>query len=267
MRKTVPSSLTALGKESLPPSVEVRGRTYLHRQTFKNDFFAVTALYQSENDKIILKLGRRASFLFLPLRWVGRVLAAREQSLLQRLDDVEGVPRFIDRWGATGIIREYVEGHTLARGERVRDDFHALLRALVKVLHSRRMAYVDLEKCENVIVGEDGRPHLIDFQISWYLPRRWGGELWPARKLRKWLQTGDLYHLLKLQRRTRPDQLSPDALASSYRKPWYVRLHWTVTWPFTQVRRAILHHVDPRRPGRERGRVAPGDKQAKGVAL
>ena len=85
------------------------------------------------------------------------------------------------------------------------------------------MAYVDLEKCENVLVGDDGLPHLFDFQISWYWSRRWGGELLPLRVMRGWFQRGDRYHLIKLRRRTRPDQLSPEVLAASYRKPWYVR--------------------------------------------
>ena len=81
---------------------------------------------------------------------------------------------------ATGIVREYIEGHPLARQERVPDAFHSRLRFQIDQLHARGMAYVDLEKCENVLVGDDGQPYLIDFQISWYLPARWGGELWPA---------------------------------------------------------------------------------------
>lgn len=76
------------------------------------------------------------------------------------------------------------------------------------------------------------------------------------RRLRRWLQSGDLYHLTKLQRRTRPDQLSEEQLAASYRKPWYVRLHRTITGPFTWVRRRILDRVDPRRGRGERGRIS-----------
>ena len=223
---------------------------------FKNDFFAITAMYEGEAGKVILKVGRQASFLFIPLGWVGRLLAAREQVALERLRDVEGIPKLIGRWGKTGIVREYIEGHPLTKGEHVPDDFHARLRELIDVTHERGMAYVDLEKCENVLVGDDGRPYLFDFQISWYLPRRWGGELWPMRGLRRWFQEGDRFHLVKLQRRTRPDQLSPEARAASYRRPWYIYAHRIVTWPFTLVRRAVLNRVDPRRKDGERGRVS-----------
>jgi hypothetical protein len=222
---------------------------------FKNDFFAITALYERPGHKVILKVQRQASFLLLPLGWIGRLLTARECAAFNHLADVRGVPRLIGSWGPTGLVREYVEGHPLARSMHVPDDFHAQLRSLIQQIHEHDMAYVDLEKCENVLVGEDGRPYLFDFQIAWYLPRRWGGELWPARMLRQWLQAADLYHLTKLQRRTRPDQLAAEQIEASYRRPWYVHLHRFVTWPFTWCRRRVLDRLDPRRKNGERGRV------------
>lgn len=263
MPKRVPPSLTALGRRTLPAEIEVGGNRYVHRQTFKNDFFAVTATYEGRSGRVLLKVGRQAGFWGIPLVWVGRLLAAREAAALECLVDLDGVPRLIGRWGATGIVREFVEGHPLAKGERVGDDFHVRLRSLVDQIHARGMAYVDLEKCENVLVGDDGRPYLFDFQIAWYVPARWGGELWPVRRLRRWFQAGDRYHLVKLQRRTRPDQLSPEALAGSYRRPWYLRVHGLVARPFTWCRRVILNRLDPRRKDGERGRVR--DEKTMGV--
>jgi len=244
-----------MGRKPLPASIEVGERTYELRKVFKNDFFAVTAMYEGQGRKVLLKINRTAWFGFVPLRWVGRVLAAKEAAAFHRLSDVAGIPRMICRFGPTGLVREYIDGHPLAKGEAVGDDFHRLLLETVDEIHSRGMAYVDLEKCENVLVSDDGRPYLFDFQISWYVPRRWGGELWPLTMLRRWFQQGDRYHLLKLQRRTRPDQLSAEALAASYRRPWYVRWHRIVTWPFTWCRRKVLDRVDPRRRAGERGRV------------
>ena len=261
--KQVPPSLTALGRRSLPVEIDVGGSRYTHRRTFKNDFFAVTAMYEGEAGRVLLKVGRQAGFMAVPLAWVGRLLAAREEAALERLADLDGIPRFIGRWGATGFVREFVEGHPLAKEERVADDFHARLRALIDEIHARGMAYVDLEKCENVLVGDDGRPYLFDFQIAWYVPESWGGELWPLRRLRRWFQAGDRYHLIKLQRRTRPDQLSPEVLAASYRRPWYMRAYGRMSRPLTWCRRVILDRLDPRRKHGERGRVH--DEESMGV--
>ena len=263
MAQEVPANLTALGRRSLPDEIVVRGRSYTRRRVFKNDFFAVTARYGGETGSVLLKVARQASYLGVPLGWLGRLLAAREQAALEALRDLDGVPRFIDRWEATGIIREYIDGHALAKGERVADNFHPRLRSLIDALHARGMAYVDLEKCANVLVGDDGWPYLFDFQISWYLPARWGGQLWPARIIRGWLQAGDRYHLIKLIRRTRPDQLSPEELEASYRKPWYVRVYTAFARPFIKARRLLLARLDPRRRRGERGCVS--DEEMVGV--
>lgn len=255
MTRQTPRSLRALGGRALPPTIEVQGESYAHRQTFKDDFFAVTAMYEGRAGRVILKVNRQADFLLIPLRWLGLILAWREQACFERLEGVEGVPRYLGRWNGTGIVRQYVEGHAMQKGERVPDDFHERLSELVGAMHRRGMAYVDLEKCENVLVGDDGKPHLFDFQISWFVSKGWGGELAPMRWLRGRLQRADHYHLGKLHRRTRPDQLSPKARDASYTRPGYIRLFGACTRPLKLIRRRILDRIDPRRGEGERGRV------------
>lgn len=257
MSRSKPAYLKALGNRQLPSTIEAGGNTYHFVQTFKNDFFAITSLYEGQAGKVILKVQRQAPFLLLPMRWAGRLLAARERHSMERLQGLEGIPRMIGMWSNTGLIREYVEGRTLADAAGVNDEFHPRLRALIDAIHQRDMAYVDLEKPGNVLVGDDGRPHLFDFQIAWYWPRKWGGQLWPMRALLRKLQSGDRYHLVKLQRRSRPDQLTPEAIRASYHKPWYVRLHSVLTRPITRLRRRILRRIDPQRGHGERGMVDP----------
>lgn len=264
--KPTPAFLTAMGKRHLPSTIEVNGTLYQKKRVFKNDFFAVTAQYESDRELVILKVHRQAPLFLLPLGWLGCLLAARERAAFLQLEDVEGIPKFIARWKRTGVIRAYIEGHPLQKGERVDDDFHTRLRSLIDTLHERGLAYVDLEKCENVLVGADGKPHLFDFQIAWLWPKRLGSELWPMRKIRQVLQAGDLYHLVKLQRRTRPDQLSKKQLANSYRKPWYMGAHRSLTFPFTWCRRKILDRIDPRRGPGERGRVHDGSVKVQDTA-
>ena len=258
-RRTVHPRWKALGREPRPQAIDLNDEQFTLNRIFKNDFFAVTALYASAERQVVLKTHRTATFFLLPLRWLGRLSAAREAAALTRAAGIEGVPALLGRWCDTGLIREFIPGHPLQKGERVPDDFHARLAATIRAIHDRNMAYVDLEKCENVIVGNDGRPYLIDFQIAWHWSKRWGGDLPPMRILRRWFQTGDRYHLLKLQRRTRPDQLTPEQLAASYRKPWYLRLHRAITYPFLRLRRKVLRRVDPDHRGGERGLVVPSD--------
>ena len=253
--RKLPHCLRALGREPLPREITLASGTYQLEQVFKHDFFAATALYAGSAGKVVLKIGRKATFLGIPLGWIGRLHTRHESAAYRKLADLEAVPRFEGLYGRHGFLHQYIEGRPLAKGERVPDDFFPRLRRALQTIHERKMAYVDLEKCENVLVGDDGKPYLIDFQIAWGLPRKYGGDLWPLRWLRRRLQRADLYHLRKLQRRTRPDQLTEEELRASYRKPWYVRVHGLLTRPFTLLRRQILKRLDPQQQRGERGRV------------
>jgi hypothetical protein len=250
-----PAFLLALGREPLPERVHVAGDDYVLRQTFKHDFFAATARYEGDRGQIVVKFGRRASFFGLPLNWIGRWHVAHETAAYAALADLPVVPRLVGRLGRDAFAHVFVEGHPLHKGEQVPDDFFPRLREGLEAIHAREMAYVDLEKCENVLVGDDGRPYLFDFQIAWRWPWRRGGNWVPFCWICRHLQRADFYHLGKLQRRTRPDQMSAEALEASYRKPWYVRLHNRLTRPFTLVRRWFLQRIDPRCGKGERGRV------------
>jgi hypothetical protein len=253
--KSKPAFLLARGREPLPAEVALPGGAYRLTRVFKHDFFAATALYSGDAGKVVLKLGRRTSFIGLPLAWIGRWHARHETRLFCELADLEAVPAFAGTFGRDGFAHAFIEGHALQRGELVADDFFDRLRDALAAMHARGIAYVDLEKCENVLVGDDGWPYLIDFQISWRWPWRYGGNLFPFSWIRRRLQRADLYHLRKLQRRTRPDQLSPEELRATYAKPWYVRLHGLLTRPFTLLRRRVLARIDPERKRGERGRV------------
>lgn len=257
--RATPSWLLALGKEPAPEEIELEGKRYGLERIFKHDFFAYTALYQTtgagDPRRIVLKIGRRASLWGLPLGWIGRLHSWHESAVFREVDDLDIVPRFTGRWQRHGITHEFIEGHPLDKGERVSDDFFPRLSAGLSEIHRRGLAYVDLEKCENVLVGVDGRPYLFDFQISWRWPFRFLRERWPVTGIARRFQAGDRYHLAKLQLRTRPDLLTPEELASVRQKPFLVRLHGALTRPLTLLRRFVLARVDPRRKRGERGRV------------
>ncbi len=61
-------------------------------------------------------------------------------------------------------------GKTAIDHRQVAADFFDHVEEMLNVLHARRIIYVDLHKQENVLVGDDGLPYLIDFQVSVQLP-------------------------------------------------------------------------------------------------
>ncbi len=64
------------------------------------------------------------------------------------------------------MLRTWLEGEPLHRATVLPRDFFDLLDALVVEVHGRGVCHNDLHKEPNVIVLEDGRPALIDFQLA-----------------------------------------------------------------------------------------------------
>jgi hypothetical protein len=244
VRSYLQKSIRALGSDDPPEEIVVGGQPHRRAVIFKHDFFAATALYEGPCGKVVLKLGRRAGLLGLPLGWIGRLLAQHESRLYELLGGIDGIPRFLGRWRDYGLMHEFVEGHQLAKGERVNDAFFDRLEGLIDEVHRRDAAYVDLEKRENILVGDDGRPYLIDFQISWHLPPNRGGRTSAARFILDVLQASDHYHLLKHRRRQRPDLLTADQYTASYTPPIYISWHRYLFRPFTNLRRKALRHIE-----------------------
>ena len=228
--------LLALGKRDLPASLQINDKTYRHIKTFKHDFFAATGLYSTESgpEKAVLKIGRTAPAM-IPLSWIGRFLARREGRLLQATQHLDGVPAFLGFWEKTGILHEYVEGHPLRKGDELPDAFFFQLETLIDEMHALGIAYVDLEKRENVLVGDDGKPWLFDFQIGWDSNRTPVG-----RWMRRVLQQSDRYHLGKHWKRLRPDQLDEAKLAALSKPPFWIAWHRRLVRPLILLRRRVL---------------------------
>ncbi len=253
-----PAFLRALGQTEPPNRVFVAGGMYRLERVFKHDSWAATALYQCEAagpdgaELLVCKFNRQESVFGLPLAWLGPVLAAREARFLARLAGTGRVP-VVERLVQDGhgrqldhaVAHAFVAGEPLSKRAELQDAFFPSLEQLLAVMHADGLAYVDLHKMENVLVGSDGLPWLIDFQVSFALPRR---QPWRAlaRPLFNLLRSGDSYHLIKHWIRLRPDQcgLTPEDL-DSYRPLW-IRWHRRIGVPLRSLRRRLLTRLGVR---------------------
>jgi hypothetical protein len=208
---------------------------------YKHDSWAATALYESsdeEHHKIVCKFNRTQPIGLIPMGWLGKRLADREfgmYDLLADLPDIATGYRQIFHDGeplVNACAHDFIEGHPLRWHDVVDDEFFDKLDARLREMHRRDLAYVDMNKAENVIVNVNGDPCLIDFQIS----QRWHS-FWLRFPLRV-LQRSDLYHSFKLRRRFRPDLL--DRKQEKKWIPWWIRAHRTVATPFRACRRRLL---------------------------
>ena len=141
------------------------------------------------------------------------------------------------------MAHDFVPGATLSATGHVDDLFFERLWHLLGEVHAARIAYVDLHKAENILVGTDGQPYLMDFQISLYVPR-----FLPFGWVLALFQKSDHYHFAKHKKLRRPDQCDDETerLAS---RPWWISLHRLVARPLRELRRALLVKIGVRAKG------------------
>lgn len=107
-----------------------------------------------------------------PFRWtIATLLVRREASAYAALDGIPGVPRLLERRGLTAFVVELVDGrHCFAcRADEFDAAFFDRLHELLDRVRSRGVLHGDVRR--NVIVGQDGRPWLVDFGASFRPPR------------------------------------------------------------------------------------------------
>jgi len=229
----------ACGKAGLPQQITCQGKQWELETVFKHDFFACTGRYRCEQtqERIVLKIERLRSFLGTPCAWIGRFLRNREMKIFKQLEDLDQIPQIIKPFGRNGLIYHYIEGITLDEKPDIPDDFFEQLHELLTMIHQKHVCYMDMNKRGNILVGKDGRPYIIDFQISLFLPAKW------CNSLRGRFQREDRYHLLKHKRKLRPDLLTPDEEISAKNPSSLIRIHRVITWPFQKVRRLFLRSL------------------------
>ncbi|HMO37277.1 MAG TPA: hypothetical protein PKA06_14660, partial [Gemmatales bacterium] len=138
------------------------------------------------------------------------------------------------------VARGYILGHPMKAQEQLPAAFFHKLHSILKQVHHRKIAYMDLHKRENVIVGMDGAPYLIDFQVSYMLPRGWWTRLTVLPILLKLFQQSDDYHCIKHYIRHSEEGKRTGEAAIHASRPWWIRLHRLVAVPFRWLRRRLL---------------------------
>jgi hypothetical protein len=265
----------ALGLDGLPKEIVVRGARYILDKEQKHDFWAGTGFYRKDEGlrmkdeagnrpdssfiphpsslplRVVAKFNRQTSFLGLPLRWIGRWLRDRERRAYAKLQDVPGIPALLGDATDTGFVHEYIEGSPLHKGLALADDFFPKLFTLIDTLNARGIAYVDTNKPENILLGDDGLPYLIDFQISVDASAWW--PRWLGRKVLAIFYDADIYHVLKQKRRFRPDLLTDAERKRLEHRTFLQQLHRAVGRPYFWIRRPVMRWLERSGRAEKRG--------------
>jgi len=155
--------------------------------------------------RIVVKDFSRSDFLFRTI--VGPILIRREYGALRKLIGVEGVPQLVGRIDRYSLAVQHVPGVSLDRkpSKPLSSEFYTDLRRVIDEMHAHGVAHCDLRSRGNVMVGDDGRPYVIDFGACVFLGRG-------LNPLFRWLFSqfvlADRNAVLRIKRRVSPELLS-----------------------------------------------------------
>lgn len=244
--KERPALFRALGRAEPPLDIVVDGHRYQRLEVYKHDSWAATSLYEGEQGLVIAKFNRQQRIGFIPMRWLGHWLARHEATLLERLQELPNIPRllgpvYIDGQVARyAVARGYILGHPIRSSEMLPQAFFEKLQGILYEVHARQIAYMDLHKRENVIVGDDGEPYLIDFQVSYILPQGWWTRLTPLPWVLRLFQQSDRYHCVKHFVKHSVEGAAQGEKQVTSARPWWIRIHRLFAVPLRTLRRKLL---------------------------
>lgn len=203
-----------------PTEIVVDGRVYAFERVLTDAFYSVNVLYRHDDGRRqVLKLSDFRFILGRLVRPLAGLMSRHEFRVYSALAGIPGIPALGPRVGRNGYIHEFVEGRTLSEvtGDALPDDFFDRLLAIYQAMHARRIVHVDSEKRGNIILGDDGRPYLLDFQISMAF-REPGGLFgtWRERLFANLVKI-DIYHVHKHKRNFRRDLMRPEDWALAER--------------------------------------------------
>jgi hypothetical protein len=205
-----------------PEKTVINDEIYYYEKILKDDFFSVNVLYKNDKGRrFVLKLSDFRFIFGILFRPFAALMSSHEYKIYKMIADIEGVPELGPRLGWRGYFHEYIEGKTLHElkdtPEVLPENFFNELKDIVDQVNKRRILYVDMNKKGNVIMSDDGKPFLIDFQISQYFKkRRWIlGRL--TDKIFYRLIKEDIYHVYKHKKRYQKELMTEEEMKLAVR--------------------------------------------------
>ncbi len=199
--------------ERSPRSVQLdQLRTYLAENPSSRGsrlgagYQASVELYQTPFGDFVVKRARGPFFW----RRLGETALRRERGIYERVRGVQGIPLCLGMLDDKHLVLEHIPGDSyrqLQHELRNRDLFFVRLFKTLTEMHAAGVAHGDLKRKDNLLVGPDERPYLIDFGLACVNSN-------PERRLEQlffeWVKQYDYNAWIKHKYQRRVDTIAPE---------------------------------------------------------
>jgi RIO-like serine/threonine protein kinase len=224
-------------------------------ELLKRDLFGtVSRVYVPRESRSGASVERDTDHARWWVRGLARRLARREARALEALARVQGVPT-LESWDGHRLRRTWLDGEPMQLAKPADPAYYREAVRLLRRLHAAGVLHNDLAKEPNWLVTPDGRPALVDFQLS--SRPRYRGRLFRMQAY------DDLRHLLKHKRTYCPERLSARQRAIlARRSPLAAFWAYTGKPVYRIITRGILGWADREGAG-DRGAAHQGSTVSK----
>ena len=119
-----------------------------------------TLLYENNNRKCVIKVPHGRGLL----RWFHVSMLRHEHRVYKHLADFTGVPVCYGLIDNQYLVLEFIEGFTIRAKRPLHEaEFLAKLLEMIKAMHQRGIAHMDLKRKDNLLVTADDKPCMLDF--------------------------------------------------------------------------------------------------------
>ncbi len=171
---------------------------------------------EERGQRVVIKDYSKNSFLFR--NTIGRFLVWREFKAYRRLRGLRGIPGFCHVRDGLALVIEEIQGRNVEGMEketRLSEGFFEELRTLVESVHRRGLAHCDLKRAPNILLGHDGKPHIVDWSSS--ISKR-EFRFFPLNLIYNRFLLDDLNAIIKAQLRHCPESVSPEEKRRYYQR-------------------------------------------------
>ena len=123
---------------------------------------------------------------------------------------MRGVPLLYRTIGGLALIIEEIPGRDMEFTEKemqLPPTFIGELSELVENIHKRGVAHCDLKRAPNIILGDDGRPYIVDWSASIF---RREFPFFPLSSIYRRFVQDDLNAIIKIRLKCHPEGVTPE---------------------------------------------------------